>query len=94
MFFVNSGLKKILQEKMHNEIPVISVISIMGTTEESAVDPLEDIFEIRKELSTLEKVYLILTPVDEVFSYVELVVVRVNHWLTLVCLNVSFSILF
>lgn len=79
---------------MHNEIPVISVISIMGTTEESAVDPLEDIFEIRKELSTLEKVYLILTPVDEVFSYVELVVVRVNHWLTLVCLNVSFSILF
>lgn len=79
---------------MHNEIPVISVISIMGTTEESAVDPLEDIFEIRKELSTLEKVYLILTPVDKVFSYVELVVVRVNHWLTPVCLNVSFSILF
>ena len=58
MFFVmHSGLKKILLEKMQNEIPVISVISIMGTTEESAVDPLEDIFEIRKELSMMEKVY-------------------------------------
>lgn len=58
MFFVmHSGLKKILLEKMNNEIPVISVISIMGTTEESAVDPLKDIFEIRKELSTMEKVY-------------------------------------
>ena len=57
MFFVmNSGLKKILLEKMHQEIPVISVIGIMGTTEESAVDSLEDIFEIRKELSTMEKV--------------------------------------
>ena len=57
MFVMHLGLKKILLEKMHNEIPVISVISIMGTTEESAVDPLEDIFEIRKELSTMEKVY-------------------------------------
>ena len=58
MFFVmHSGLRKILLEKMQNEIPVISVISIMGTTEESAVDPLEDIFEIRKELSMMEKVY-------------------------------------
>ena len=55
-FFMHSGLKTILLEKMHNEIPVISVIGIMGTTEESAVDPLEDIFEIRKELSTMEKV--------------------------------------
>jgi len=52
-----SELRKILLEKMHNEIPVISVISIMGTTEESAVDPLEDVFDIRKELSTMEKVY-------------------------------------
>lgn len=35
---------------MKNRIPVISVIGIMGTTEESAVDPLEDIFEIREKL--------------------------------------------
>ncbi|KAL9973865.1 hypothetical protein ACROYT_G020371 [Oculina patagonica] len=48
-------LKLILLEKMTNEIPVISVISIMGTTEESAVDPLEDIFTIRAELSKMEK---------------------------------------
>lgn len=79
---------------MYNEIFVISVISIMGMMEESVVDFLEDIFEIRKEFSMLEKVYLILIFVDEVFLYVELVVVCVNYWLILVCLNVSFLILF
>lgn len=36
---------------MRNKIPVISVISIIGTTEESAVDPLDAILDIRKELS-------------------------------------------
>lgn len=51
-----SGLKTILLEKMNNEIPVICVIGIMGTTEESAVDPLEDIFKIREELSKMKKV--------------------------------------
>lgn len=79
---------------MYNEIFVISVISIMGMMEESVVDFLEDIFEIRKEFSMLEKVYLILIFVDEVFLYLELVVVCVNYWLILVCLNVSFLILF
>ncbi len=57
IIFLFSELKLILLEKMTNEIPVISVISIMGTTEESAVDPLEDIFTIRAELSKMEKVY-------------------------------------
>lgn len=54
--FRPSGLRLTLQEKMRNEIPVISVIGIMGTTEESAVDPLENIFTIRAELSKEEKV--------------------------------------
>lgn len=36
---------------MKNQIPVISVISIMGTTEESAVDPLDEILSIREKLS-------------------------------------------
>ena len=40
----------VLHHKLKNQIPVISVIGIMGTTEESAVDPLEDIFEIREKL--------------------------------------------
>lgn len=39
-----------LQHKRLNQIPVISVIGIMGTTEESAVDPLDKILEIRKNL--------------------------------------------
>ena len=36
---------------MRNKIPFISVISIIGTTEESAVDPLDAVLDIRKELS-------------------------------------------
>ena len=39
-----------LHHKLKNQIPVISVMAIMGTTEESAVDPLEDIFAIREDL--------------------------------------------
>lgn len=44
-------LETTLTDKMSNQIPVISVISIMGTTEESAVDPLEEILAIREKLS-------------------------------------------
>ena len=44
-------LELTLKEKMMNQIPVISVISIMGTTEESAVDPLDEILFIREKLS-------------------------------------------
>lgn len=35
----------------HKQIQMISVISIMGTTEESAVDPLDEILSIREKLS-------------------------------------------
>lgn len=45
-----SVLLDVLNEKLKNHIPVISVISIMGTTEESAVDPLDEILKIRDQL--------------------------------------------
>lgn len=49
---MNSQVLEItLREKLLKKIPVISVISIMGTTEESAVDPLVDILSIRTKLS-------------------------------------------
>jgi len=32
---------------MEQEIPVITVVSVMGTTEESAVDPLSEILDFR-----------------------------------------------
>lgn len=32
---------------MELKIPVITVVSVMGTTEESAVDPLTDILDLR-----------------------------------------------
>ncbi|XP_048584706.1 uncharacterized protein LOC5498142 isoform X2 [Nematostella vectensis] len=44
------GLRDLLEDKLANKIPVVSVIAIMGTTEESAVDPLTDILELRNEM--------------------------------------------
>jgi len=36
-----------LRECQEKEIPVLSVVPVIGTTEESAVDPLDKILEIR-----------------------------------------------
>ena len=44
-----SDLKRVLEEKLEQEIPVITVVSVMGTTEESAVDPLTEILDLRKK---------------------------------------------
>ncbi|EDO30282.1 predicted protein [Nematostella vectensis] len=44
-------LRELLEEKLANQIPVISVICIMRTTEESAVDPLTEILAIREEMT-------------------------------------------
>ena len=44
-------LHRILEEKLKHQIPVIAVVSIMGTTEESAVDPLTDILRMRKKFA-------------------------------------------
>ena len=46
-----SDLKRVLEEKLEQEIPVITVVSVMGTTEESAVDPLTEILDLRKKIS-------------------------------------------
>jgi glutamate/tyrosine decarboxylase-like PLP-dependent enzyme len=42
-------LKAKLQKCLDNKQPVITVVAVIGTTEESAVDPLEDILKIREE---------------------------------------------
>ena len=42
-------LIRILTLKLEKEIPVISVVAIMGTTEESAVDPLTEVLDIREK---------------------------------------------
>lgn len=44
------GLRDQLEDKLAKRIPVIGVIAIMGTTEESAVDPLTEILEIKHEM--------------------------------------------
>jgi glutamate/tyrosine decarboxylase-like PLP-dependent enzyme len=41
--------RKILQQCLDKRQPVISVVSVLGSTEENAVDPLKSILEIRKE---------------------------------------------
>lgn len=42
-------LKEILGEMLARQIPVLAVIAVMGSTEESAVDPIKDIYELREE---------------------------------------------
>ncbi|EDO40342.1 predicted protein, partial [Nematostella vectensis] len=44
------GLRDLLEDKLANKVPVVSVIAILGTTEESAVDPLTDVIELRNEM--------------------------------------------
>ena len=57
-----SDLRRVLKVKKENEIPVISVVAIMGTTEESAVDPLTDILDLRdkfrKQVSAMKGSYV------------------------------------
>lgn len=61
-FLLFLELERILKEKLDNEIPVITVVSVMGTTEESAVDPLTEILELRKQFRT--KVCHVSTPLQ------------------------------
>ena len=43
-------LREKLQDKLVSKTPVISVVAILGSTEMSAVDPLVDILQVRKEM--------------------------------------------
>ncbi|BAZ23069.1 group II decarboxylase family protein [Kalymmatonema gypsitolerans NIES-4073] len=43
-------VKKILQDCLAQRRPVYTVVSVMGSTEESATDPLKNILELREEL--------------------------------------------
>ena len=45
---VNS-LKEKLNECLSKKIPVMAVVAVIGTTEEGAIDPLEDILAVKKE---------------------------------------------
>ena len=53
-------MKRVLAEKMQQEIPVITVAVVMGTTEESAVDPLTDVLDLRDEFR--KQVSEVITP--------------------------------
>ena len=47
------NLRKILEECLENRIPIYSTIAVIGSTEESNVDPLADIIELRDEFREL-----------------------------------------
>jgi len=49
--FIPIVLKNTLEKHLEKEIPVVAVVAVMGTTEESAIDPLTEILKIRKEFS-------------------------------------------
>ena len=42
-------LEKSLERCLKEKIPVLSLVVIIGTTEESAVDPVTDIMKIREK---------------------------------------------
>ena len=42
-------LREVLENFLENEVPVISVVAVMGSTEESAVDPIAEIYALREE---------------------------------------------
>ena len=42
-------LREVLENFLESEIPVISVLAVMGSTEESAVDPIAEIHALREE---------------------------------------------
>ena len=46
------ALTELLQSCLRDRIPVLAVVAVIGTTEESAVDPLRDIIEVRKQFRT------------------------------------------
>ncbi len=45
------NLREDLQYCLENKIPVYTVVAVIGTTEESAVDPIKQILELREEFS-------------------------------------------
>eukprot|EP00092_Neocalanus_flemingeri_P070648 GFUD01086737.1.p1 GENE.GFUD01086737.1~~GFUD01086737.1.p1 ORF type:complete len:892 (-),score=197.69 GFUD01086737.1:481-3156(-) len=47
-----SKLKNILDECLDSRIAVLSVVAVIGTTEEGAVDPLYDILKLREDFQT------------------------------------------
>ena len=44
-------LKDILDKHLEDKIPVVAVVAVMGTTEESSIDPLSEILQLRKSYS-------------------------------------------
>ena len=49
MFVFVAALKTTLEEMLRDLVPVVAIVAVMGTTEESAVDPLSDIFALRDD---------------------------------------------
>lgn len=49
-------LKDILEKHLSRQIPVLAVVAVMGTTEESSIDPLTDILGMRKDFSKKVKI--------------------------------------
>ena len=42
-------MKEVLEKQLLDEVPVIAVAAVMGSTEESAVDPIKAIYDLREE---------------------------------------------
>ena len=43
------SLKRVLDDCLKNKIPVITVVAVMGTTEEGAIDPIDEMFKMKQQ---------------------------------------------
>ena len=43
------ALKAILEGMLSSHVPVVAIVAVIGTTGQSAVDPLSDIFALRDD---------------------------------------------
>ena len=87
-FFVptfNLDLNRKLKEKLDKEIPVITVVAITGTTEQSAVDPVNAIVHLRGKFRTKVRITLTL------YDFIMIVPIFVVSWIIFDIINREFK---
>ena len=87
-FFVptfNLDLNRKLKEKLDKEIPVITVVAITGTTEQSAVDPVNAIVHLRGKFRTKVRITWTL------YDFIMIVPIFVVSWIIFDIINREFK---
>ena len=74
----NLDLNRKLKEKMDKEIPVITVVAITGTTEQSAVDPVNAIVHLRGKFRTKVRItWTLYDFISEILATVFIILIMI-----------------